>query len=363
MAEELGLIIDEVSHSYADGMALDDISLKVRRGEIACLLGPSGCGKTTLLRLIAGFEKPKGGEISINGEAVFSLGRKIAIAPERRRVGMVFQDCALFPHLTVAENIKFGMESAMKNGGGGEKWLEMATAKLDIAQFVNELPNTLSGGEQQRVAFLRALAAKPRVLLLDEPFSGLDTKNRATIREATLDLLHDSKMTVLMVTHDPEEAMFMADNIFVLGKRGHIVQRGQPAELWLGPKDTYVAELFGSTNHLHGVVEDGIVKTLVGAFAAPDIYSGTEVDVLIRPDGVGLTTPAVGNHSSDVCGTVVSARNMGRFTYVRVAVAAKNGPATLHARLPGVFNLKPKSIVNVLIEKCSVFVFQKDPFH
>ena len=357
MDEELGLVVSKLSHSYAYGVALDDISISVVRGKIACLLGPSGCGKTTLLRVIAGFEKPKFGEIRINGEVVLDPQRKIAVAPEKRRVGMVFQDCALFPHLTVAENIRFGMD---KNDKGGKKWLDMAMAKLDIAQFADELPNTLSGGEQQRVAFLRALAAKPRVLLLDEPFSGLDTKNRATVREATLDLLHDSKMTALMVTHDPEEAMFMADRIFVLGKRGYIVQQGQPAELWLGPKDTYVAELFGSANHLHGVVENGVVRTLVGDFAAPNIYSGTEVDVLIRPDGVGLATPPAGNHSSNTCGNVVSARNMGRFTYVRVAVDSQNGGAILQARLPGVFNLKPKSAVNVLIEKCSVFVFPKD---
>ena len=349
---EKGLSLRHISHSYKhasdSGDVLTDISFDVACGSIACLLGPSGCGKSTLLRMIAGLEMPKQGQISIDGWCATDARRRQFIAPEARHVGMMFQDYALFPHLNVYENICFGGKDTMDKG-----WLSQAMGRLGLQDYAEAFPHMLSGGQQQRVALLRALVRSPRVLLLDEPFSGLDADNRIRVREETLDLLRERSMAVLMVTHDPEEAMFMADSILVMNQ-GQIIQSGSPTETWLGPVNAFVTELFGPVNRFCACVHDGVVDTPLGRFAAPpSITEGTDVDLLVRPDGLGIAENAQGDFSG-IQGTVVAARLLGRFSHIKVDIGNEQ---LLNVRIAGVILPKVGTKVAVLVERCSAFIF------
>ena len=206
-----GLNLNNISHHYGENHVLKDASVSVAAGELVCLLGPSGCGKTTLLRIAAGLEHIQTGRVEIDDEPVADGALSTQAPPEARGVGLMFQDYALFPHLNVRENIAFGLNGNAKTRG---EWIAGALKDMGLADYAKAYPHTLSGGQQQRVALLRALAPNPRVLLLDEPFSGLDVTRRAQIRTDTLEVIKATGVATLMVTHDPEEAMFMADRIF-----------------------------------------------------------------------------------------------------------------------------------------------------
>ena len=224
---EIILGLEGVGHSY-DGVleVVSGFSLGVGAGEIVCLLGPSGCGKSTVLRLAAGLETLQRGRIQLRGETVADGESGVGQPPERRNVGLVFQDFALFPHLTVARNVAFGLADLPEHQRG-QRALE-ALAQVGMAAYAGSYPHALSGGQQQRVALARALAPRPSVMLLDEPFSGLDARLREQIRDDTLRVLKRSGAATLLVTHDPEEAMFMADRIYLM-QAGKLIQSGPRA--------------------------------------------------------------------------------------------------------------------------------------
>ncbi|MGE5766512.1 MAG: ABC transporter ATP-binding protein, partial [Bacteroidota bacterium] len=278
------LAFDHVSHAFGELLAVNDLSLALERGEVVCLLGPSGCGKTTALRVAAGLEILQQGRVLIDGAVVAGEGREVP--PEARSVGLVFQDYALFPHLSVADNVAFGLRRLP----GAERRQRVAEALelVGMAASAAAYPHMLSGGQQQRVALARALAPRPRVMLLDEPFSNLDARLRQQVRDDTLHVLKRSGTTTLMVTHDPEEAMFMADRIALM-RAGRIVQLGTPANLYYQPAEAFVASFFGEINILQGVVKAGEVATPFGAVGAGGLADGTAVEVLIRPEALHLT--------------------------------------------------------------------------
>jgi iron(III) transport system ATP-binding protein len=257
------------------------LSLAVAPGEVICLAGPSGCGKSTLLRLIAGLERVQSGLMEVDGRVIADA--TVHLAPERRGVGMVFQDLALFPHLSAIENVTFGLGSLPRS--------ERASVALAMLQRVGladraaELPHRLSGGQQQRVALARALVTKPRLLLLDEPFSSLDVGSRGRMQREALALLKGSGITAILVTHDHEEAKMMADRIALMAA-GRIVQFGAPAALYRTPADGYVAAFFGEINRIAGIVAGGVVATPLGRIAAPDLVEGGRADIRIRPEAI-----------------------------------------------------------------------------
>ena len=257
------LALSGVDHAYGSKTILHDVSLEVREEEILCLLGPSGCGKTTILRLAAGLELPTRGTIQVGGRLV--SGNGAFVPPERRDVGLLFQDYALFPHLSIAGNIAFGLrnmnEQEQKRRIGEMLELTHLTGRGET------YPHTLSGGEQQRVALARALAPRPRVLLLDEPFSGLDTQLRQKVRDETLHVLKEVGAAVVLVTHDPEEALFMADRIALM-KAGRIVQVGEPTDLYFHPAEAFAAEFFGEINRLTSRVSGGKIASPFGPLTA-----------------------------------------------------------------------------------------------
>ena len=237
---EQQLELREVSVRYGEVLAVDAANLMLEAGQIGCLLGPSGCGKTTLLRAIAGFEPLATGEITLHGQRISGPG--VLVSPERRRVGMVFQDFALFPHLSVARNVAFGLKDLAGEARRG-RVLEMLDL-VGLGGLADRFPHELSGGQQQRVALARALAPAPEILLLDEPFSSLDSQLRESLAREIRDLLKARGVTAILVTHDQQEAFAMSDTIALLDS-GRIVQQGSPGDLYLRPVSEFAAHFLG----------------------------------------------------------------------------------------------------------------------
>ena len=283
------LELRNVSCMYgADRPAISGISFAAQEGEIVCLLGPSGCGKTTTLRAIAGFEPVTAGEIRLEGRLVSEPGH--LIPTEQRRIGMVFQEYALFPHLRVKDNVAFGLQhlSAGERTTQVRSLLEM----VGLTDLAARYPHELSGGQQQRVALARALAQKPVVLLLDEPFSNLDPDMAGKMREDLHDLLRRTKTTAILVTHDHDEAFAMADRIAVLNN-GRLEQLDTPETIYHTPSTPFVADFVGQADFIPGTIENGTVQTEIGTFPNQAGYrSGAQVVVMIRPDDIHIVPVA-----------------------------------------------------------------------
>ena len=263
---------------FGDVVAVEDVTLELRSGEFLGVLGPSGCGKTTLLRLVAGFERPDAGGVEIDGRVV--AGPRPHVPPEGRRIGMVFQESALFPHLDVAGNIGFGLPRR-----GRETRVAELVALVGLAGLQQRMPHELSGGQQQRVALARALAPDPALILFDEPFSSLDATLRSQLHGEVRDILRAAGATSLFVTHDQSEALEISDRIAVM-RAGRIEQISTPDELYLRPVNRFVAGFVGEANLLPGEVRHGEVQTLVGRFRAGDdaLADGARAEVLLRPE-------------------------------------------------------------------------------
>jgi iron(III) transport system ATP-binding protein len=272
--------VSAVSKSFGATSVLQDVSLDVGTGRMVALLGPSGCGKTTLLRIVAGLETPDTGEVRVAGRLLTGPG--VMVAPEKRRVGMVFQDWALFPHMTVAKNVGYGLP---RDAGRAER-VAQALEMVGLAGLGDRQPATLSGGQQQRVALARAIAPEPTVLLLDEPFSNLDTALRVQVRGEVHHLLVDLGITTVFVTHDQEEAFILGDEVAVMNG-GVIVQQATPADLYRTPASRWVAGFVGDANLLPGVVSNGHATTAIGDVPLTSGAAG-EVDVLLRPEELRL---------------------------------------------------------------------------
>src|SRR6185295_811232 len=277
-----------VTHRYGATLAVADFDLDIAPGEIVSLLGPSGCGKTTLLRLAAGVERPTSGRILINEREVAGASFE---PPERRGVGLMFQDFALFPHLSNLANVMFGLKSMPR--ADAEREARLALERVGLGSYADAYPHTLSGGEQQRVALARAVAPRPSVLLMDEPFSGLDRRLRDEVRAETLHVLRESRVTCVIVTHDAEEAMRMADRVALM-RAGRLVQVGPPDAIYRAPADLFAARFFCELNEVPATVHDGIATSALGRFPAPDLPDGTAAIVAVRPQGIALRPTGTG---------------------------------------------------------------------
>ncbi len=340
-----GLVIEGLSHRFGAISAVDDVSLDVGRGEIVALVGPSGSGKSTVLRLAAGLEAVQEGRIVVGGAEV--AGRGGSLPPEARAVGMVFQDFALFPHLTVAANVAFGLKRVAP--ARRRQMVMQGLERVGLADRSKAWPHTLSGGEQQRVALARALAPSPAVMLLDEPFSGLDTLLRGALRESTAQILRESGTPTLIVTHDPEEAMLMADRMALM-RDGRMCQCGAPDALYRAPADAFCATFLGPAQRFDGVVEGGQVMTPLGPVPARGQVEGSRVQVLIRPEGVRLDAKA----DSGVAASVRAVRSLGPSGLVTLALA---DGTEVRARVPWSGLPEAGAAVRAAAAAAMVFVF------
>ena len=284
----MGVSLDSIAKSFGSTRAVAGVSLEIAPGELFAVLGPSGCGKTTLLRLIAGFEEPDAGSVTVGERLV--AGPATFVQPEHRHIGMVFQDYALFPHLDVAANVGFGLRRR------GEQARVKTTLELVGLQHKGDrYPHELSGGERQRVALARALAPEPEIVLLDEPFSSLDATLRADLRREVELILREAGATTLLVTHDQEEALSLADRLAVM-REGRIVQVGAPEDVYARPADRWAAQFVGEVNVVSGVAKGEAVDTELGSFGLPG-GPGPDgaVHVAVRPEQLVLRLDDHGN--------------------------------------------------------------------
>ena len=295
------LEFENVSKQFGRAAAVTDVSLQLHPGEIACLLGPSGCGKTTLLRIAAGIEKPDRGRVLFDRQEV--AGPKRFVPPEKRNIGLMFQDFALFPHLSILDNVAFGLKDLPREVA--RRIAGHALERVGLARYAASYPHHLSGGEQQRVALARAVVPRPQVMLMDEPFSGLDQRLRESVRAETLALLRETRASCLLVTHDPVEAMGLADRIFLM-RQGRLIQAGTPEELYRKPIDAAAARFFADVNEVAGSLNGACVHTPLGVFPVPAGVSGKQALVMLRPQGIIRTRDGEG-----IEGLVIEARFQG----------------------------------------------------
>ncbi|MER5172182.1 ABC transporter ATP-binding protein [Thioclava sp. GXIMD2076] len=350
------LEVQGLFRSFEGREVVRDVSFSIQAGQVTCLLGPSGCGKSTTLRMIAGVDMQDRGKIFVDGQLICDT--VFRVPPERRAIGLMFQDFALFPHLSVADNVAFGLSDPAREKRAR---VEDLLARVHLAHHIDHFPHELSGGEQQRVALARALAPRPRILLMDEPFSGLDERLRDDIRDETLSLLKEEGTAVLLVTHEPQEAMRMADEILLM-RGGRIVQGGAPYNLYNAPVDRAAAAFFSDINVIRARVQGALTRTAFGEFLAPGRADGSEVDIVIRPQhlkidfdraGQGpLPTPQDGTAAR---GVVERARFMGRESLVEFRMDYDG--SVLKATVPNVFLPKAGTPMWLMIRRDRCFVY------
>lgn len=280
------LLIESISKSFGSTLVLDEVSMRVGRGRVVALLGPSGGGKTTLLRIVAGLEAGDSGSVVLDGRVLTEGGSRVPA--HKRKVGMVFQDWALFPHLTVSGNVGYGLPKRERS----EARVESALETVGLGGMGERMPGTLSGGQQQRVALARAVVARPEVLLLDEPFSNLDADLRVSVRAETQDVLSRVGITAIFVTHSQEEAFVMGDEVAVLHK-GKVLQQADPSVLYSRPASAWLAGFVGEANFVEGFATDGLAQTRLGVVELAQPTAG-ECRVLIRPEDIALSTGTEG---------------------------------------------------------------------
>jgi iron(III) transport system ATP-binding protein len=352
------LVFDQITHRYSKSPSVSGININIAEGQVVSLLGPSGCGKSTILRLAAGLERPEQGSITLDGGCVASDSS--FVPPENRGIGFVFQDSALFPHMTVSENILYGLEgvsmTAMDHTARQARRLEVLE-QVDLIAYADAMPHELSGGQQQRVALARALAPNPKLILLDEPYSGLDSRLRERIRDDMLHVLKETGTAVLLVTHDSEEAMFMSDYIYVM-QNGKIIQGGRPIDLYCRPGSAFVAEFFGEVNLIDGPVINGRLISPFGEFDLNDVNDDAveRASLVIRHEAL-----IIGNGEAPNA-EVMETRLLGRYSLIHLSLSDAEGEEWhLHARVPGLNMIQPGQQVTLSVDPAQVFVFAHRP--
>mgnify|MGYP001182713622 FL=1 len=340
------LAFEDIHHHYGRRHTLKGIDLQAEPGEVLCLLGPSGSGKTTLLRIAAGIETQTSGRLLLNDREI--SGPELSLPPEKRGIGLMFQDFALFPHLTIVDNVRFGLTQLSRKDGRGEAMV--ALERVGMAHHALSYPHLLSGGEQQRVALARALAPRPAVLLMDEPFSGLDSRLKDAVRIETLAILREARATAIVVTHDAEEAMRLGDRIALL-RDGRLVQTGSAEDLYHRPADLFAAGFFSEINVFMSEIENGLAMTPLGPVKSGGIAEGASVSVAVRHSGVGVVAQDQGSPAR-----IVARRFLGMEEHVTLAVPDGGGRVEARVRAgevpPGVRE------VGLVVNEKDILVFE-----
>ncbi len=349
------LEVKNLSRSFGNLTVVDKISFQIFSGQVACLLGPSGCGKSTTLRMIAGVEKPSSGQIFVDEE--LTSNASFQVPPEERSIGLMFQDFALFPHLNVQQNVYFGLAGSKEFK---EKRALELLDKVGLAHLALNYPHSLSGGEQQRIALIRALAPQPKIMLMDEPFSGLDDRLRDEVRDETFKLLRSEDTAVLMVTHDPQEAMKVADEIALM-RDGKILQRGAPYNIYNAPVDLKALQFFSDANAIQATLKGSLADTPFGQFFAPGLADGTDIDIVFRPQHIRIDFDRKGQGPLPTASQGVAARGIvkrARFVGNESLIEFEmDFGSTIKATVPNVFlpNIGHPLWLTVPRDKCYIF--------
>ena len=338
---------DRITKFFGTLCVVENLDLAIGKGEFVSLLGPSGSGKTTLLRIAAGIESQTSGRVLLNDREI--AGPDVFLPPEKRSIGLVFQDFALFPHLTILDNVRFGLTALSKAEAAKEAMI--ALSRVGLEQYALSYPHVLSGGEQQRVALARALAPRPAVLLMDEPFSGLDSRLKDTVRAETLAILRQSRATAIVVTHDAEEAMRMGDRIALLNE-GRLVQAGPAEELYQRPANLFAAGFFSELNIFPTRVSANMATTPIGSFAAKGLAEGVPVSVAVRLSGVEAD-----ENNGDFPARVISRRFLGEAELLELAVPGAEMPVRARIRC-GALSARARDVW-LTIRKSDVLVFER----
>jgi iron(III) transport system ATP-binding protein len=342
------LTFEDVSLNFGPIPAVNGVSFDLKPGEIVCLLGPSGCGKTTLLRLAAGIERPQSGRVLIDDLEM--AGPTRFVPPEKRNIGLMFQDFALFPHMSIIDNVAFGLRGLRR--ADALSVARLALKRVGLEDYERDYPHRLSGGEQQRVALARAIVPRPQVMLMDEPFSGLDQRLRDNVRAETLALLKETRATAMLVTHDPVEALGLADRILLM-RRGRLIQAGTPAEVYNRPADAEAARFFCDMNELTGRVRGGEAQTPIGTFAAKGRADGEAVLVMVRPQAFSAAAAGLGPE-----GFVLAERFIGDATLLSVIFKGLEEPLAI--RMPAGTAPRQGTSFAFSIDPAQVLVFTAD---
>jgi iron(III) transport system ATP-binding protein len=340
------LAFENISHRFETGaFSLNDISLVAEAGEVLCLLGPSGSGKTTLLRIAAGIELQTSGRILLNNQEI--SGPNAYVPPEKRSIGLVFQDYALFPHLTIMDNVRFGLTALASEDAKLEAFT--ALGRVGLQSHARAYPHELSGGEQQRVALARALVPRPAVLLMDEPFSGLDSRLKDSVRTETMAILRQSRATAIVVTHDAEEAMRMADKIALM-KDGRLIQVGTAHEIYTKPCSLFAAGFFSEISVFQSVTHNKLVETPIGSFPSqfPD---GTITSVAVRLGDIEIS-----DTFGEIPARILSRRFIGETELIQLALSGYEMPVFTKVRC-GSVDEKMRD-VRVFVAKDRALVFE-----
>jgi iron(III) transport system ATP-binding protein len=340
-----------IARRFGARLAVDGVTLDAARGEVLCLLGPSGCGKSTTLRIAAGLERADAGLVFVGGRLVEGEGRYEP--PQTRRVGLMFQDYALFPHLSAKDNVGFGLAGLPRAERDARAEEELSRVGLDALKHA--FPHTMSGGEQQRVALARMLAPRPDVVLMDEPFSGLDARLRDEVRGTSLKRLREAGAAVVMVTHDPEEAMRVGTRVALM-EGGRIVQEGTPGELYLHPRDRQAVALFGGANVFHARVSQGWISSPFGRIAANSLSEGAWAEIVYRPSSVRVA-------ETGAAARVLGVRPFAGQLEVEAEILAEalpegvEAPMSIRAQAPFLAGAVPGASVRLSANPQEAFVF------
>jgi iron(III) transport system ATP-binding protein len=342
------LTFEDVSLAFGPIAAVSGVSFDLVPGEIVCLLGPSGCGKTTLLRIAAGIERPQAGRVLIDGLEM--AGPRRFVPPEKRNIGLMFQDFALFPHLSIIDNVAFGLRGLRR--ADALNVARLALKRVGLEDYEHEYPHRLSGGEQQRVALARAIVPRPQVMLMDEPFSGLDQRLRDNVRAETLALLKETRATAMLVTHDPVEALGLADRILLM-RRGRLIQSGKPTEIYHRPADAEAARFFCDMNEITGRIRNGLAETPLGTFPAKTGAEGEAVLVMVRPQAFSPAPAGLGPE-----GFILAERFIGDATLLTAIFKGLEGPVAI--RMPAAVAPRQGMSLAFSVDPAQVLLFTAD---
>ena len=347
--------INNLSQNKGSKLILDNINLILPPNKVVCLVGPSGCGKTSLLRVISGLDKHDSGEILFENKLISNAN--FSKPTEERGFGLVFQESNLFPHLNVFKNISFG--SKKKKYKDIQKEAFDMLKKIGLPHYANVYPEQLSSGQKQLIAIIRSLITKPKLLMMDEPFANLDQRLKNKIRDITLHLLQKSSTTALIVTHDPDDALFMGDFIAVMNK-GKILQFDTPVNIYNKPVSPFVARFFGETISFKSKIVNGSVKSIFGSIKIPKNKikkNNDEVEIILRPESLNISLNKSNKKNNKVKGKIIAIKYIGDNSYLHLDIATKSIKKHIHIKIPGKFIPPKNKICYININNNNFFIF------